>query len=157
MAEMTRSPDFLRITASTTRRVRNLETGVHPTGTELRYYDSFGPTAVVITNPRFQHMAGGQGWVWLRRIGIVAMGGAIQGDPNNRPIADFGAEEVVARLPVEARPLVGISGIVAMTNAPFYARITVDADGYVTVYRAADWGGLNYPQIHFEGPTWAVN
>jgi len=153
MAELARNSDYLKITASTARRVRNLETGVHPTGSELRYYDSFGPTAVVITNSKFEPMTAG--WVWLRRIGIVAMGGAIQRS-GSQTLADFDAEEVLARLPPEARPIVDISGIVAMTSFPFYARITVDEDGYVTVYKGSDWSGL-FPQIHFEGPTWAVN
>src|SRR4051794_27860497 len=103
MAELPRSPDFLRVTASNARRLRNLETGVHPTGVNLEYYDSY-PEAVIPLRSGWMRYEEGTAFAtpfWQRRVGIVSLFGGVMPTPN---WAGKGTLSIVGDLPEAARP-----------------------------------------------------
>jgi len=153
MAELTRSPDYLRITASTARRVRNLETGVHPTSSGLNYYDTFGPIqfdfvdGAEFTSPSLAERAG-----WQRRMGIVQTFGMLRGTwgPD--------ASEYVSKLPPEARPRLPVHGVVPMTNSPPYiAFVLVETNGDFFLEKAFGTTEGIIVNMHLTSLSWAVN
>lgn len=155
-----RNPDYLRVHGNLGYRLRNLETGVHPTGGELSYYDTYEPTVVQVDNASHwkQSTESSSMWKWQRRVGQVSMMGYIQ-NKNGVTYADFPDEEVVGTLPREAWPIFEVVQFVPMMSDPFQARIKVAVNGEVTLYKFPN--SVMRPdgpwQVRFEGPTWTVN
>lgn len=157
MANMPRGFDYLHLHRNVAGRVRALETGVHPTGSELTYYDTYYPELIDIELPDWGHdgQLGDEanGWYVQRRVGIVVMGGAI--------IPLGGAEEpepddLLGVLPTWARPLADLVVNVAVSGVtPPYAQIAIETDGDVRMI-GPGWSAIPNG-IHFEGPSWAVN
>lgn len=159
MSELTRNPDFLKITASTTKRVRNLETGVHPTSSELNYYDTYYPRAIDMEGP-FAILPAGAGLhtpKWQRRVGVVTLMGAFYGSPNWGAV---GATEKFGELPAEARPNAELFLRFPMSNVPYFCFVTVQTDGDLILHKPPGVNevssGANAP-VWLNSNTWTVN
>ena len=73
---MPRTPDFLHRHADISNRVRNLETGVHPTTSDNNYFDELGPVNLDIRtasawNPELTPR-------WQRRAGTIMLSGSLR-------------------------------------------------------------------------------
>jgi len=154
MAEMTRSPDYLRITASTARRVRNLETGVHPTSSGLNYYDTFGPAPFPNSEDPVWSLTSIQtGPGWQRRMGIVQTFGFLAGQWNASDDEHF-----ICRLPPEARPRVPVNVMAPMTAAePYFAFIRVDTGGFFYLGKPPNATLGVTCNVYLTGVSWSVN
>jgi hypothetical protein len=137
MPEMPRGADFLHLHHNVSRRVSNLETGVHPTGTELNFWDSYGPYQWTLR----------EGWGhgfnapvhWQRRAGLVMLTGAIAPQGGWAAKAD---PSHVTTLPPLARPTRDMTFVCVIDGAPFQTRVTVKANGQLWAHRPL--GDLQY-------------
>lgn len=156
MAELTRGPDYLRLHANVAQRVRNLETGVHPTGSELRYYDTIGPTNIGIRSDSNWHVYESGVLTmqprWQRRVGIVMLSGAVELDSG---LSGAPSEDLLATLPPEARPRQGQLQPAAAEQSPYRARLRVQTDGELYLLG----GGLEAEGaiVWLDGASWPVN
>lgn len=156
-----RNFDYLERTVNIDNRVRNLETGVHPTSSPLLYYDTTNATEMVVVHPLWE--AGVEGLIryaptFQRRVGIVQLGGEIETktqDPSNIPAWSVN----VFRMPSGGRPLIEqIFNVPIMFYAPFYTQIKVKTDGWVDVARPQGSAWLvGRLYVRLEGPTWFSN
>jgi hypothetical protein len=156
MAELARGPDYLKLHANVANRVRNLETGVHPTGSGLSYYDTIPPTTFSIR--------GGSSWHahtvfpndfpprWQRRTGIVMLSGAVELDSGAGTVP---AEDQIATLPAEARPLLSLVMQVSADSPPYRARIRITPGGDLFVL--GDELDVAGAVVRLDGATWTVN
>lgn len=161
MAESARGPDYLRHHVNVRQRVRNLETGVHPTGSRVNYYDTYGPTNISIDSGSAYHSYT-SGIIeapprWQRRTGIVMLSGALEIDSG----ASVPTDEKVASLPPEARPLQTVTIPVAASLDPWRVRIRATKSGELRVLcpdsMAASDGSGNPLAIYLDGAMWMVN
>ena len=153
MAGTSRRVDFLHLHANVSRRVRNLETGVHPTSSDPAYADVIPPTDITITNPNLNTYMAGTGAAlspqWQRRFGVVTMLGGTQPTPN---WAALGAEETLGVLPAAARPLADMIFNGAMRGTPYVCQFRVQVDGTVSILKPA--GAAGTEGVRFEGANW---
>jgi len=156
MGGLNRNFDYLHMHDNVRRRVRNLETGVHPTGSHLRYYDSFGPTNIDLSSaasPIFQIFTY---WRWQRRVGIVTMSGGFAKKSGGAAWTD---DVKIGTLPAEGRPMTDLQVLVPVTNpgtaGKSHAQVTIETNGDMTLLHQGGWSAV--PSIRFEGPTWSVN
>jgi hypothetical protein len=156
MAEMIRNPDYLKRHLDVRDRVRNLETGVHFLGSELRYYDTIFPTNInLLASASWKlYESGVFSWPpkWQRRTGLVILSGAVQLKVG---VSNPPADQQIATLPVEARPLVAMTIQVTSETSPYRTRIKVAEDG--TLRLLADGLVGTEVIVWFDGATWAVN
>lgn len=155
MAELTRGPDYLRLHANVRQRVRRLETGVHPTGGELRYYDTIEPTDISIRSDSNWHRYESGVRIyqprWQRRTGIVMLSGAIELDSGLSSAPD---DDLLATLPPEARPVLGQMLPAAAEQDPYRARLRVQTDGELHVLGGNLGAGAI---VWLDGASWPVN
>lgn len=160
MAELSRTPDFLHRHANLGRRVRNLETGVHPTTADVDFFDSTEWAAVPL-EPGFTIATSGINTAplqWRKRVGIVTLAGGVTrsgGIDSLWPVGD----SHVATLPPEARPsarlqMLGVRDNRTITN-PMIS-VAIDPDGSVWVLDPAGElaaAGAN-DNVRFDGLTY---
>lgn len=146
-----RQRDIVQRHDNVVRRVTALETGAHPTGSYTEYFDSIPRTDITILAASDWHAGAGTPR-WQRRIGIVSLEGEI--DPDGGDAGSAAAEDVIASLPDEARPAISQMITVAASTPPYVARVKVDKNGDVTLYRGTLDGdtivyldGINYPAV----------
>jgi hypothetical protein len=155
MAELARGPDYLKLHANVRNRVRNLETGVHPTGAELRYYDTIPPTNIGIRSDSAWHVyeSGVLSYQprWQRRVGIVMLSGAVALDNG---LGGAPSEDFLATLPPEARPTQGQLQTAAAESSPYRARLRIQTDGELYVL-GGDLGADAV--VWLDGASWPVN
>lgn len=158
---MARNPDYLVRRINVEDRVRNLETGVHPTASDLNFFDTIDFTLLPVV--------GGAGWEYYspgvsnfpvgyqKRVGTVAMSGQLEKLDTNVAFT----EQTVFSLPVEIRPLTDLQFVVGLDNySPFYTTVKVYKNGDVTIYKGTQvWtpDGVSAPVVHFEGPNWLTD
>ena len=122
---MPRTPDFLHRHANVFRRVRNLETGVHPTNGELSYYDTYAPTGFAIRAASHWRANPTNAPRWQRRTGLVLLSGGVYSDTGATILDD----EWIATLPAPARPVQVQTIEVAADDSPYRCRVRVFPDG----------------------------
>src|SRR3954465_1923964 len=125
--------DFLDNHHSSERRVRALETGVHPTGSDIVYVEALLPTNIPVSSG-FRPWAWSSTYPafpqWQRHNGVVTLLGGIE------PASSWGAvpeESVVGVLPSPARPRTDLYVVGAMTSAPGHATLHILTDGTISV------------------------
>jgi hypothetical protein len=143
VAEMSRTPDFLRRHVGLGRRVRNLETGVHPTTSDTEWFDSTLWTQVPLA-PGF--MNGHQGinefpFQYRKRVGVVMFRGGVTNEggvsahwPGDPDFPDGGGVKVVGTLPEKFAPDIGQFKIVIVDAPPYRTRAVIQPDGTIEVY-----------------------
>jgi hypothetical protein len=135
--------------------VRNLETGVHPTGSHTDYYDTYGPTTFSILGASAWHahtvFPNDFPPRWQRRTGLVMLSGAVQLD-SGRGVPE---SDQIATLPREARPLHSLVMQVAADSSPYRARIQIHPDGSLDLF--GDELSGDFVVVRLDGATWAVN
>ena len=155
MAELARGPDYLRLHANVRNRVRNLETGVHPTGSHTDYYDTYPPTNFSVPSGSAWHSysSGVTDYPprWQRRTGLVMLSGAVELDSG----ASVPASDQIGTLPPEARPLQELTMAVGAESSPYRARIKVQPDG--DLFLLGDGLSAAGTVVRLDGATWAVN
>lgn len=136
-----RQTDLLDLHDNVTRRVRNLETGVHPLRSEADYADSVPPTvfpkdsgsssllststASVTSSSRFQYQ---------KRSGIAALIGWVQiSDPQAADAQDANGA-LWGTLPESLRPSIDRFLTAAADTAPGLTYVLVRADGQVRFF-----------------------
>jgi len=154
-----RAADYLFLHANVSRRVSNLETGVHPTRSEFGYGDSYGPTLVDVTSailvPLMQGVTDAK-LRWQRRMGITQLVGGLGFGPG-KTHTHLPAGEVIGVLPAQARPLVPLRMQGQLSADPYVFQFTLDPDGTLTVLKpAGPVAGATYT-FHFDGNSWTVN
>ena len=136
-------------------RVRNLETGVHPTGSRTDYYDTYPPTGfgVLSSSDWHAYSSGVTSYqpAWQRRTGLVMLSGAVELD-NGKSVP---ASDQIATLPREARPLVQQTVIVGADSPPYRARVTVKPNG--DLYVLGDDLTAANAVVRLDGAMWAAN
>jgi hypothetical protein len=158
MPDLPRNADYLYLYQNVSRRVSNLETGVHPVRSESGYGDTYNPTLVTVTSsllvPAFQGVTDLR-WRWQRAMGIVSMVGAVELTTHTH--GDLPASEIVGTLPSPARPQQPLRLRGSLTVAPWSFTFTVGTDGVVTITKPdGPAAGTKY-QMYFEGSSWTVN
>jgi hypothetical protein len=152
MAEMTRNPDYLKRHLSVKDRVRNLETGVHPTRSDLNYYDSYGLTSLVFPSSS-QWMNSDNGAAWQRRVGIVTLSGRATSKVIGTSLNN---DQVAAVLPPEARPLTDLRFQGSLITQPWRTTVIVKESGDVIIQRdEIDSASTVY--VYLDGISWLVN
>lgn len=150
-----RRADLLDLHENVTRRVRNLETGVHPLRADIEYANSILPTL-------FPKAAGGSAAVnpggsspdqrpyYQKRSGVGSlMGWVILNGPHADAQDDDGA--LYGILPAAMRPTRSHSMLCYANEAPWVARISVRESGEVRFW------GLTLPastDVSIEGFSW---
>jgi len=158
MAEMVRNPDYLKRHLDVRDRVRNLETGVHFLGSELRYYDTIPPTEIeIIGDSDWHSMNAFNNFYparWQRRTGLIMLSGAVYLEAS-KTVPEY---QVIAVLPPEARPLQTGRIQVGADKSPFRTFILVEPNGNLTLY-GADFTGTTPTDlsVYLDGAVWAVN
>lgn len=106
MAKTARNHDYIQRNINVEHRVRDLETGVHPTGAGVDFFDSTDWIAATI-EPGFQ------GWIsgvevfplqFRKRVGIVTLAGGVSNAGGISSPWPPGAEVKVATIPTWAAP-----------------------------------------------------
>ena len=115
MGGLNRNFDYLHIHDNVRRRVRNLEVGVHPTGSNLRYYDSFGPTPITLISPGTTYWQADT-WRWQRRVGIVTMTGGLDRKSGSPA---WSGNVKIGVLPAEARPQTDLVVVIPASRPDF--------------------------------------
>jgi hypothetical protein len=153
VAELSRTPDFLRAHRDVGRRVRNLETGVHTTTANVDYFDSVIWTSLTIL-PSSGYSAQRDGLIadnppmWRKRVGIVSMRGGVDAyDPAMPPDG-----RLLFQFPAAARPDVTMRFQVQIRAAPYVTTLEVRANGEARLFKDG-WDGER-ADIMFDGVTW---
>jgi hypothetical protein len=158
MARTAHTPDFLHLHANAHRRLRNLETGVHPLASETAVPDTIPPTALTITNPHFRSAFSFDPAPsiprWQRRIGVVTMLGGVEPVTN---WAALGTEETVGTLPAAARPLGELIFNGALLAYPWVCQYRVKPTGEISILKPAGVSGTSGAPVKFEGANWTTN
>ena len=159
MPERSRGPDYLYLHASVSRRVSNLETGVHPVRSEFGYGESYGPTLVTVVSAVLQVFAGGttdQRLRWQRRAGVASFVGALN-FRTGKTHGDLAAGELVGTVPPQARPTQPLRMQGQLSVAPWFFQYTLGTDGALVVLKpSGPAAGATY-DLHFDSSAWAVN
>jgi hypothetical protein len=157
MAEMVRNPDYLKRHLDVRDRVRNLETGVHFLGGELRYYDTISPTDIEILAAADWHsMDAFNNFYparWQRRTGLIMLSGAVVLEAGKT----VPEQQKIATLPPEARPMQTVRIQVSTDVSPFRTFIVVESDGDLLLNGGALTGSSTTVQVYLDGAMWAVN
>ncbi len=157
MPENTRSPNFLHLHNTLSRRVSNLETGVHPTRSEFGYGDAYGPTTFTVTSTVLSHLS--PGLKWMRRMGVAQFAGTLWfgtgGSAHTH--SELAAEEVIGTLPPQARPLVALRNQGQLTVAPWFFQYTIGLDGVVRVIKPSGPAAGDQYTLAFDSAAWTVN
>lgn len=160
-SSLVRTADYLTNHIGMENRVSNLETGVHPTTSDVDYFDSTVWTMI-------NRSSGFSYWVtglvqrdpyWRKRVGIVSLRGGVQPQGSSWPNWDedaSGQEYVeVATLPVAARPVTTMRFLVALTDAPYVADLEVTTDGKINVLKGIfDGSTPGRVGVVFDGVMW---
>jgi hypothetical protein len=140
-----RQSDLLDLHDNVARRVRNLETGVHPLRSEADYADSIPPTLFDGGSANLHHspIATQADWPrYQKRSGIGSLTGQIQiTDPH---AGSMSGGELWGTLPAAIRPTATHTYIVAATSSPGFTTVTVAADGDVRINPGALPAGTTY-------------
>jgi len=154
MPEQIRGPDFLYLQNVVSRRVSNLETGVHPTRAEYST-DALGPTVLEDVSGTLRQPFTLQNRLsWSRRQGLGMLSGFLQFD-SGKTHDDLVSGEIVGVLPPQVRPLTGLRPSGQITVAPWVFQFTIGTDGSVAVIKPAAAAGSTY-NLYFDGVSWAV-
>jgi len=157
MAEMVRNPDYLKRHLDVRDRVRNLETGVHFMGGELRYYDTIAPTEIdILSEADWESLDAFNNFYparWQRRTGLVMLSGGVALETG----ATVPQEQTIAILPVEARPLQAARIQVSADRSPFRTFIVVYPNGELHLGGGSFAGSTTAVQVYLDGAMWAVN
>lgn len=128
MAQHARTPDYLHSHVNVDMRLRNLETGVHPTTADMGYWDNYGPQTIPDSSTLLSPVAGAAP-KWSRRTGSVYLAGQLQGT-----LGDIAADgEPYGKLDKLARPNEQQTQVAAISVAPFYTLVTIAVDGTITI------------------------
>lgn len=142
------------------RRVRNMETGVHPTGSQFEYYDTVLPTLVVIPdNPYWEGLAQGVHPMppqWQKRVGQVSLIGGYKTKVGVDALT-VPNDVVVGLLPEEARPLQQIIGWVTYYQAPYLGRVTIETDGSIKVAAPSSTFTVSFLEFRLESIGYTAN
>jgi hypothetical protein len=157
MAEMVRNPDYLKRHLDVRDRVRNLETGVHFMGGELRYYDTISPTDInIIDSANWHSMDAFNNFYparWQRRTGLIMLSGAVVLE-TDKTVPE---QQTIATLPFEARPMQAVRIQVSADRAPFRTFIVAEPDGDLILFGGSFTGDTTSVQVYLDGAMWAVN
>ena len=159
MPEHARGADYLYLHANVSRRISNLETGVHPVRSEGGETDSYGPETIPITGPFLDPAASGATDLalrWMRRMGIAQLIGGVQA-PTFSTLAGMAASEVVGTLVPEGRPPIPLTLYGQLSESPYSFKYTVGTDGQITVFKPDGVApGSTGVQFFLEGSSWGV-
>lgn len=148
-----RQLDFLHLHANAIRRLRNLETGVHPLPADVDYTDSVPLTL-------FPKAPGGSGALtaapapddsphYQKRSGIASLTGYVTANPAHPDMDADGA--LYNTLPEPLWPARTLAGLCYADSAPWVARVLVTSTGELRFYP----NGLTGPTtVHLDGFTW---
>lgn len=154
MPRTAKTLDFLDLHSNIHRRVRNLETGVHPTALETGYADTVPPQPIAYTGAwePLGALAAQQVYpYWQRRFGVVTLLGGFE--PAGLDWTGIAAEEPFATLPAGARPVSDLLLLLPATAGPYFVQLRAGADGHMVVLKpAADAG-----QVRLEGANWTID
>jgi hypothetical protein len=158
MPTHSRTVDYLKSHDNLGRRVRNLETGVHPTTADITYWDDTSWALLELTDD-FDHAREGLidlPLMWRRRLGIVHLRGGVE-PATDAVWADIPAEGIlVTTLPEDARPLQDTRLLAtAIAKAPYVTPAKIKKDGELILY-----AGLVEPPyedtVSFAGQSWTI-
>lgn len=131
MSQMARTPDFLYRHANLTRRIRDLETGVHPTTSDNAYFDEIDPTPIEVNDGSVWEVSDNPVFYaapyWQRRAGTIMLSGVIIAE------SDTSGESVVGTLPSTARPRREMIQQAALTSDPYRASVRITVGGQLSV------------------------
>ncbi len=159
MAPVGRKRDQIDLFDNVTRRVRNLETGVHPVGSDLQYYDTIDPTLIDFDNAKIETSPSGTTDTrprWLRRVGITQLIGEFRMH-SGYTTDDLDPEETLATLPPQARPLVDLLFRGGLSVAPFFYHYRVQADGDLVLLAPSSPTDTTPDFFSLSGSSYPVN
>lgn len=154
MSRSARQLDILHLHANVARRVRNLETGVHPLPADVDYTDSVPLTL-------FPKDAGGSGALtvvgaadtrphYQKRSGIASLTGLVIVNPAHADIIDSDGA-LYGTLPQTLWPTRAEAHLCYAETAPWVARVLVTSTGQLRFYP----GGLTTTAgVYLDGFTW---
>lgn len=166
MPRSSRHFDYIDVHAGLHRRVSNLETGVHPTASEIVYVESAEtilPVDIVATNPKWTAYTSAGSFPampkWQRHAGVVTLLGGLYfaeispTAPGTRYTwADVADEEKWGELPPEARPRHDLYVNVALLAYPGNAVLHVQENGDLSIINPHP-ADLSAP-CRLEGASW---
>jgi hypothetical protein len=158
MPTHSRTVDYLKSHDSLGRRVRNLETGVHPTTADIRYWDDTNWELLTLTED-FDHAREGLidlPLMWRRRLGIVHLRGGVE-PAESGTWASIPAEGIlVTTLPADARPLEDTRLLATVVSqAPYVTPAKIKKNGELLLYA----GQVDAPYqdtVAFTGQSWTT-
>lgn len=140
MATHSRNPDFIQRHARLDRRIRDLETGVHPVSADNDFAGDWPLTLIEPAEPGGPvqgHWPGGADYLdnrprWRKRAGIAMLSGTLTiTDPT---LAAVEAGKVYGSIPTAGRPATDMTFWATADHAPYITTVTVGEDGALTVY-----------------------
>lgn len=137
MAKTARNHDYIQRNINVEHRVRDLETGVHPTNSDVDFFDSTDWMAADI-EPGFQPWISGIdtfGLTFRKRVGIVTLAGGVSNEGGISEDWPAGPAVKVASIPTWAAPDVDMAfmGMKLFDDVHPLIPVTIAANGDIIV------------------------